>query len=197
MAATSMNRVAHPDHVVWQGLRIGRILGNAALGLVAMGVSVPAFVAAAGDSPGGRTKLLVLGTALLAAGGLLAGCVVWRARVHAGRRFVIRPDAVVLVDGARDLPIAWDAIAALRLGLRVGERTDVGVVTLHLTLRDGAVHTRRMAYVEEGMFRALALDLCEGLAGRPVQFTVHGPQVVADEVAGRMAAVRPPRPFAP
>lgn len=197
MVGTRMNRVAYPDHVVWQGLRIGRILGNAVLGVAAIGVSVPAFVAAAGDSYGDRTKLLALGTALLAAGGLLVGCVVWRARVHAGRRVVIRPDAVVLVDGAQALPIAWDAIAALRLGLRIGERTDAGVVTLHVTLRDDSVQIRRMAYVEEGMFRALALDLCQGLADRPVQFTVQGPQAVADEVAARMTAGQPPRPSGP
>ncbi|GAA4963746.1 hypothetical protein GCM10023205_29610 [Yinghuangia aomiensis] len=73
MAGTRMNRVACPDHVVRQGLRIGRILGNAVLGVVAIGVSVAAFVAAADDSYGDRTKLLVLGAALLAAGVLLVG----------------------------------------------------------------------------------------------------------------------------
>ncbi|MGA4540153.1 hypothetical protein ACPA54_09165 [Uniformispora flossi] len=191
------NRVAYPDHIVWQGTRIRWIAYNALAAVVFFGAAAPAFLAAAGDSGAARTRLRVVGWVLAAAGLLFAAGCLRYCRIQARRRIEIRPDAVVLVDGRRAVPIAWDTIASVWLGCRLSVRTDRATASLNLTLHNGDIEYRSLAYVEEGMLRALAVDVCEGLAGRQVRFTVKGPQVVADEVVTRMARGRQPRSFEP
>ncbi|MFE2867713.1 hypothetical protein [Embleya sp. NPDC059259] len=107
------------------------------------------------------------------------------------------PGALVLRDATGPAVLPWSHIAEVTLTLRTGRRTDAGRVRLQVRLRDGTLTGRSMYFVEEGMFRALALDLFPGVAVCGARYTIHGPQVISDEIAALTANARPPRPPAP
>ncbi|WP_331765804.1 hypothetical protein [Embleya sp. NBC_00896] len=198
MDGARANRVAQPDRIVWQGARIGRIAVGMAFGIALLALAGALFTIRLTASQGPhRTRETVIPLAI-AAVGLIATLIPARLTyAQAKRRFEIRPDALVLHDANGTTSVPWGTIAEVTLTLRTTQRTDAGTVGLHLRLHDGTLLARTMYYVEEGMFRALAHDLRPGPAAHGVPYTVHGPQVITDEIAALAASARPPVPPRP
>ncbi|MFE2865636.1 hypothetical protein [Embleya sp. NPDC059259] len=199
--AVLTNRVAYSDRVVWQGARNGRVAAGMVAGVALLLFAASLLCLGMSTTRGLSSIPVMIPPLAFACGGLSFLLGSGRlARVQANRRFEIGPGALVLHDADGTVPLPWGAVAGVTLTLRPGPGTDTGRVRLEVRLRDGTLHDRSMYYVEEGMFRALALDLFPGPAGCGVPYIVHGSQVITDEIAALAANARPsmpPRPPAP
>ncbi|MFE3206493.1 hypothetical protein [Embleya sp. NPDC059237] len=184
--------------MAWRGVRTGRIATNAAAGVAVLVLAViMTVVGSAGVNGPLTTRRWVLLFALASIGLVLALAPAHLAHTQTRRRIEMGPDALVLHDAYTTVALPWDTIAGSTLTLRPGRRPDAGTVRLDVRLRDGTPHSRSMYYVEEAMFRDLALDLYPGTAASGAGYTVCGPRTITDEISapeGTHDAVPPAGP---
>ncbi|WP_436776004.1 hypothetical protein [Yinghuangia sp. YIM S09857] len=178
----TLNRVAGPDAVRWEGTRHIWELRRSAPGVMLAGLLLVL---------GGTAALFsVVGVALAAIG---PACV-W---AYAKRRLAITGSHLVLYDTSGPKHLAWEDIRHVTLRMTGNSlygqaHLSVGTHTL------AATEELRIRYVETRLFRTLAHDLFTPLHTRGITFIVESPDIIAAEIrqrAGNPRIAPPPGPI--
>lgn len=184
MPVPSVNRVAAPGGVQWQGTRNAFDLVRSLPGLML-----------------GTMMLMTGGSDLTMVSAVICLSMVpvgpWLVWFYAQRRISIEPDRLMLFGPPGKRAIPWTEI--VHLSLKVKGQGQLGESILTMQTRLGTVETHKMRYVEAEMFRYLGRDLAVPLRRHNVPFEVLGSEAVRIEAhqTALDAVVPPPRPPVP
>ncbi|MCF2529758.1 hypothetical protein [Yinghuangia soli] len=193
-----MNRLVFADRVEWHGGQQAATWWSAFVcGVMTVVFAVLSFTL----DPAPPVGLMALATGVWAA---LTATFALVAYIRSRRSVVLSEAGLAVVRGNTRTYCGWDEIASVRVRFQVGQNSRNGVAFVDAAAVGGRTSSVCLVPVEEGMFRALMLDLNAPLATRGTPLEVVGPQVLRDELASLRASAAapvaptvPPRPSAP
>lgn len=158
------NRETHPDYVLWQGEKFGKLLFAAAIPLLLMPMDMADIADSTGLPKGAMTGLAVP----------LALIPVLAFYVYKHRRIAISAQGLVLYGMTKNRSAAWGDIAAVTVKLREGSGESPSSFALHAQLRAGGTLKHTVNFVEAEMLPWFARDIREAVAPWRIPFEAKG-----------------------
>lgn len=158
------NRETHPDYVLWQGEKFGKLLFAAAIPLLLMPMDMADIADSTGLPKGAMTGLAIP----------LALIPVLAFYVYKHRRIAISAQGLALYGMTKNRSAAWGDIAAVTVKLREGSGESPSSFALHAQLRSGGTLKHTVNFVEAEMLPWFARDIRDAAAPWHIPFEAKG-----------------------